>query len=103
MLKPKRKITRKEIQRDPFLETVDKLEYNINKNRKIYINIAIGLITTLFSIFYGWYYANVYLGADFQNYPWKIIGIIYNFIGSIIIIYLKHQYYLKQHMLLQEL
>ena len=47
MLKPKRKITRKEIQRDPFLETVDKLEYNINKNRKIYINIAIGLIIVL--------------------------------------------------------
>ena len=47
MLKPKRKITRKEIQRDPFLETVDKLESNINKNRKIYINIAIGSIIAL--------------------------------------------------------
>tara|TARA_B100000749_G_scaffold277381_1_gene266200 strand:+ start:3089 stop:3763 length:675 start_codon:yes stop_codon:yes gene_type:complete len=44
MLKPKRKITRKEIQRDPFLETVDKLESNINKNKKLYINIIIGLM-----------------------------------------------------------
>ena len=50
--------------------------------------MAIGLITTLFSIFVGWYYANLYLGADFQNYPWKIFGMMYNFIGSIIIIYL---------------
>ncbi len=50
--------------------------------------IAIGLITTLFSIFVGWYYANVYLGADFQNYPWKFFGQMYNFFGSIFIIYL---------------
>ena len=44
MLKPKRKITRKEIKRDPFLETVDKLESNIYKNKKLYINIIIGLM-----------------------------------------------------------
>ena len=44
MLKPKRKITRKEIKRDPLLETVDKLESNINKNKKLYINIIIGLM-----------------------------------------------------------
>ena len=47
MLKPKRKIVRKEIGRDPFLETVDKLEANISKNRKLYINIAAGFVIAL--------------------------------------------------------
>ena len=44
MLKPKRKITRKEIKRDPLLETVDKFESNFYKNKKLYINIIIGLM-----------------------------------------------------------
>ena len=35
MLKPQRNIIRKEIKRDPFLETVDKLEYNFEKNKKL--------------------------------------------------------------------
>tara|TARA_B110000438_G_scaffold219410_1_gene212370 strand:- start:99 stop:767 length:669 start_codon:yes stop_codon:yes gene_type:complete len=50
MLKPKRKITRKEIKRDPFLETIDKIEYNFEQNKKIYLNIAIGLIGGIFLI-----------------------------------------------------
>ena len=44
MLKPKKKITKKEIKRDPFLETVDKIEYSIEKNKNIYINIVIVVI-----------------------------------------------------------
>lgn len=44
MLKPKKKITKKEIKRDPFLETVDKIEYSIEKNKNTYINVVIAVI-----------------------------------------------------------
>jgi len=44
MLKPKRKITKKEIKRDPFLETVDKIEYNFQKNKGVYVKIIIGIV-----------------------------------------------------------
>tara|TARA_B100000287_G_C20401634_1_gene689883 strand:+ start:58 stop:723 length:666 start_codon:yes stop_codon:yes gene_type:complete len=50
MLKPKRKITKKEIKRDPFLETIDKFENSFEKNKKTFINIALGIITTIFII-----------------------------------------------------
>ena len=50
MLKPERKITRKEIKRDPFLETVDRLEYNFEQNKKTYINIALVIIVGVFII-----------------------------------------------------
>ena len=41
MLKPKRKITRKEIKKDPLLETIDSIEAKFEKNKKIYGNAAI--------------------------------------------------------------
>ena len=47
MLKPQRKITRKEIKRDPFLETIDKVEYNFEQNKKTYLNIALGIIAVI--------------------------------------------------------
>ena len=47
MLKPQRKITRKEIKRDPFLETIDKIEYNFEKNKKTYLKIALGIIAVI--------------------------------------------------------
>ena len=50
MLKPQRKITRKEIKRDPFLETIDKIEYNFEQNKKTYLNIALGLIAVMISV-----------------------------------------------------
>ena len=50
MLKPKRKITRKEIKKDPFLESIDKLEYNFEQNKKTYLNIAIGVIASVLVI-----------------------------------------------------
>ena len=49
MLKPQRKIIRKEIKRDPFLETIDKIEYNFEQNRKTYLYIALGLIAAIIS------------------------------------------------------
>ena len=39
MLKPSRKILRKEIKRDPFLETVEKIENRFKDNRKTIVNI----------------------------------------------------------------
>ena len=50
MLKPQRKITRKEINRAPFLETVDKIEYNFEQNKKTYLYIALGLIAVIISV-----------------------------------------------------
>jgi predicted negative regulator of RcsB-dependent stress response len=50
MLKPQRKITRKEIKRDPFLETIDKIEYNFEQNKKTYLNIALILIGVIISV-----------------------------------------------------
>ena len=41
MLKPKRKITRKEIKKDPLLETIDSIEAKFEKNKKTYGNVAI--------------------------------------------------------------
>jgi multisubunit Na+/H+ antiporter MnhB subunit len=47
MLKPKKKITRKEIQRDPFLESVDQAQAHLEENRSLYMKAAIGLIVVL--------------------------------------------------------
>ena len=41
MLKPSRKILRKEIKKDPFLETFEKIENGFQNNRKIVINVII--------------------------------------------------------------
>jgi len=47
MLKPTKKITKKEIQRDPFLESVDKAQEHLQEQRSMYMKIAIGLIAVL--------------------------------------------------------
>ena len=39
MLKPSRKILRKEIKKDPFLETVEKIENGFEENRKTILNV----------------------------------------------------------------
>ena len=41
MLKPKRKITRKEIKKDPLLDTIDSIEAKFQKNKKTYANAGI--------------------------------------------------------------
>ena len=41
MLKPKRKITRKEIKKDPLLETIDSIEAKFENNKRKYGNAAI--------------------------------------------------------------
>ena len=47
MLRPKKKITRKEIQRDPFLESVDQAQTHLEENRSLYLKIALGVIVAL--------------------------------------------------------
>ena len=48
MLKPKKTITRKEIQKDPLLETIDQFQAKVEKNKKLYTNIVFGLISIAF-------------------------------------------------------
>ena len=47
MLKPKKEITRKEIQRDPFLETIDQTQSHLQNNKSVYMKIGTGLIIFL--------------------------------------------------------
>ena len=47
MLKPKKDITRKEIQRDPFLETIDQTQSHLQNNKSVYMKIGTGLIIFL--------------------------------------------------------
>ena len=44
MLRPKKKITKKEIQRDPFLETVDQAQAHLEENRSKYLQVGIGIV-----------------------------------------------------------
>ena len=44
MLKPKKKIFRKEIKTDPFLETMDRAEAHFEKNRANYMKIGLAFI-----------------------------------------------------------
>ena len=50
MLRPKKKITKKEIQRDPFLETVDQAQAHLEENRSRYLQIGIVILAILIGI-----------------------------------------------------
>ena len=47
MLKPSRKILRKEIKKDPFLETFEKIENGFQDNRKTVINVLIFFVAII--------------------------------------------------------
>ena len=47
MLKPKKNIAKKEIQRDPFLESVDKAQAHLESNKKKYTNIGLAVLAVL--------------------------------------------------------
>ena len=47
MLKPKKAITKKEIQNDPLLETIDQFQAKVEKNKRLYTNIVLGLIAVV--------------------------------------------------------
>ena len=44
MLKPRKNITKKEIQKDPLLETIDQLQAKVEKNKRFYTNIVLGIL-----------------------------------------------------------
>lgn len=50
MLKPTKKITKKEIQHDPFLESIDKAQSHLKEKRDLYMKLAIGLIVVLLGL-----------------------------------------------------
>ncbi len=51
MLKPKKKITRKEIKRDPLLETTYKVQNYIKSNRSMLVKSAVGMLAVLLIAF----------------------------------------------------
>ena len=44
-----KKITRKEIKRDPFLETIDKFENSFENNKKTFLNIVLAILAEFYS------------------------------------------------------
>ena len=50
MLRPKKKITKKEIKRDPFLETVDQAQSHIEENRSKYLQVSIGIVALIIGL-----------------------------------------------------
>ena len=48
MLKPKKAITKKEIQKDPLLETIDQFQAKVEKNKKFYTNVVLVFIAIVF-------------------------------------------------------
>ena len=47
MLKPKKTITKKEIERDPFLESINKTQAHLQEKRSYYMKMALALIVVL--------------------------------------------------------
>ena len=61
MLKPKKNITVKEIKRDPFLESIDKVQAHYNQKRYYYFNIVLALTVIVIGL-------NLYnRNKDFEN------------------------------------
>ena len=50
MLKPKKNITKKEIQKDHLLETIDKFQAKVENNKQFYSKIVIGLLSIVIFI-----------------------------------------------------
>jgi len=94
--------TSKELKANPY-------RYFFNKIRKKYIKkkikrsflglfmmdvfmiyyIIAGLFATLVAIFFSWIIGMNYLSANFQSYPWKFFGAMYNFFGVIFLTYIS--------------
>ena len=64
MLKPSRKILRKEIKKDPFLETVEKIENGFEENRKTIINVLIFFVAIIIT---GTIYVNNQNDIDLES------------------------------------
>ena len=97
MLKPKRKITRKEIKKDPLLETIDSIEAKFEKNKKTYGNAAILVFLVLIG---GYIFTNkqnqnkiesnsvlgvamvAYSNMDYENAKFQFESIKSNFVNT---------------------
>lgn len=51
--------------------------------------ILIALLCTLATIFASWTFGATYLGSNFQSYPWKFFGMMYDFWGIIFLTFLS--------------
>ena len=97
MLKPKRKITRKEIKKDPLLETIDSIEAKFEKNKKTYGSVA---ILVFLVVIVGYIFTNkqnqneiesnsalgvamvAYSNMDYENAKFQFENIRYNFANT---------------------
>ncbi len=52
MLKPKRKITRQEIQKDPFLEFINEAQKWLKENKKILYQVVFGVVAVVVVIYF---------------------------------------------------
>ena len=52
MLKPKKTTTKKEIQKDPLLQTIDQFQAKVEKNKQFYTNIALGVVALVLLSFF---------------------------------------------------
>ena len=52
MLKPKRKITRREIQKDPFLEFINEAQQWLKDNKKLLYQVAFGVVAVVAVVYF---------------------------------------------------
>ncbi len=52
MLKPKRKITRQEIQKDPFLEFINEAQQWLKDNKKLIYQVAFGVVAVIALVYF---------------------------------------------------
>ena len=50
MLKPRRKIIKKELKKDPYIEFLAKAKNNVDKNRTLYMRWALGVVTVIVAV-----------------------------------------------------
>ncbi len=50
MLKPRRKIIKKELKKDPYIEFLARAKDNLDKNQSLYQKILLGLVVAIFAI-----------------------------------------------------
>ncbi len=52
MLKPRRKIIKKELKKDPYIEFLASAKDNLDKNQSLYQKILLGVVVVIFAIFF---------------------------------------------------
>ena len=52
MLKPRRKIIKKELKKDPYIEFLAKAKNNVDENKTLYMRWALGALTVLVAVIF---------------------------------------------------